>query len=154
MPQQVSTTISTNESTTGRLDEESENKFELELCWCIQQLEVTLQTAQLPDKQSRDVNKNLNALRSSNVPLIKKRQIMRTTFGDYRAKMQKDEVKYGKNSTNVKFLNSKNKDNKSLFVRKANTDDDDKNHQLKPKLSNLFSKNQLQSEPFKFNFSL
>ena len=37
--------------------------------------------------------KVLKILQSSKAPLIKKRQAMRNTFGDYRAKMRKEQAK-------------------------------------------------------------
>ena len=37
--------------------------------------------------------KVLKILQSSKAPLIKKRQAMRNTFGDYRAKMKKEQTK-------------------------------------------------------------
>lgn len=37
------------------------------------------------------MEKTIRLLKSSNQPVIKKRQIMHTAFGDYRAKMQEEE---------------------------------------------------------------
>lgn len=40
-----------------------------------------------------DTEKTLKLLKSNNQPLVRKRQLMRTTFGDYRTKMQEEEKK-------------------------------------------------------------
>lgn len=38
--------------------------------------------------------KVLNTLMSTSAPIIKKRQVMRMTFGDYRAKMEAENKKF------------------------------------------------------------
>lgn len=54
-----------------------------------------------------DALKTLTTLRSSSQPTVKKRQLMRQTFGDYRSKMAEDEKTYsiGKFNKKNKFLN-------------------------------------------------
>ena len=42
---------------------------------------------------AQEAVKVLKILQSSKAPLIKKRQAMRNTFGDYRAKMKKEQTK-------------------------------------------------------------
>lgn len=105
-------------SSTSGLDSEAEDRLELELCWCIQQLEASLATGKLHEKQAHDLGKHLHSLKSSTAPLVKKRQIMRSVFGDYRAKMAKDEQKLNKTTSSVKFTSTPiNK--KSIFIKKA-----------------------------------
>ncbi|XP_032679844.1 UPF0488 protein CG14286 isoform X2 [Odontomachus brunneus] len=105
-------------SNTSGLNPEAESQFELELCWCIQQLETTLASGKLQEKQAQDLNKHLRSLKSNTAPLIKKRQIMRNTLGDYKDKMAEDERKLNKIVSNVKFINPVvNK--KSVFIKKA-----------------------------------
>lgn len=41
----------------------------------------------------QDVEKTVRLLKSSNQPLIKKRQLMQTNLGNYRKKMQDEEKK-------------------------------------------------------------
>ncbi|XP_063981752.1 UPF0488 protein CG14286 [Diachasmimorpha longicaudata] len=119
VPQQVRTPPGDSEPSTSGLDIETENRFELELCWCIQQLELSMTSNKLGDKQARASQKSLKLLKSNNVPLVQKRQIMRTTFGDYREKMLQEEKKHNKNSSTVKIVTPKPKENKSLFLKKA-----------------------------------
>lgn len=40
---------------------------------------------------AQDTDKTIRLLKSSNQPMVKKRQIMQTAFGDYRKKMSDEE---------------------------------------------------------------
>ena len=40
-----------------------------------------------------EASRALKTLRSSKAPLVKKRQVMRSMFGDYRKKMEEDKAK-------------------------------------------------------------
>ena len=42
---------------------------------------------------AKDTQKTINILKSSSQPMVKKRQVMRAAFGDYRAKMADEEKK-------------------------------------------------------------
>ncbi|KAK0168686.1 hypothetical protein PV327_002462 [Microctonus hyperodae] len=171
LPPQISNLSSdstSNSPTSSGLDQEAENKFELELCWCIQQLELGINNGNFSEKQMKSTQKNLDLLKNNNTSLIHKRQIMRTTFGDYRMKMLQEEKKHSKSVSTVKFSKPKPFGNKSIFIRKAqstssNIDqstsdqcDDIKivnsNEASVPKLSSLFDKN-TPSKPFTFNFN-
>lgn len=101
------------------LNLEVEDKFELELCWCIQQLEVSLASGKLHNKQAQDLGKQLHSLRSNTAPLIKKRQIMRNALGDYREKMAEDERKLSRAVSAVKFASPASANKRSMFIRKA-----------------------------------
>lgn len=171
LPPQISNLSSTstdNSSTSSGLDQEAENKFELELCWCIQQLELGINNGNFSEKQMKGTQKSLDLLKNNNTSLIHKRQIMRTTFGDYRMKMLQEEKKHSKSVSTVKFSKPKLIGNKSIFIRKAQStlsnidqpvnDQDDATKIVKingtsvPKLSSLFDKN-TPIEPFTFNFN-
>ncbi|KAK0078597.1 hypothetical protein PV325_002315 [Microctonus aethiopoides] len=171
LPPQISNLSSTstdNSSTSSGLDQEAENKFELELCWCIQQLELGINNGNFSEKQMKGTQKSLDLLKNNNTSLIHKRQIMRTTFGDYRMKMLQEEKKHSKSVSTVKFAKPKSIGNKSIFIRKAqstvsNIDQpaNDQHRDTKivnsngttvPKLSSLFDKN-TSIEPFTFNFN-
>lgn len=65
-----------------------------------------------------DTLKLINTLKSPNQPLIKKRQIMRTSFGDYRAKMAEEERTMALAAGSVGFDAPKKKA-KYHFVKKA-----------------------------------
>ncbi|KAL9704669.1 hypothetical protein quinque_008187 [Culex quinquefasciatus] len=99
---------------------EADRQFELELYWCIQQLENSLNAPHIRDnsKKVEDTLKLINTLKSPNQPLIKKRQIMRTSFGDYRAKMAEEERTMALAAGSVGFDAPKKKA-KYHFVKKA-----------------------------------
>ncbi|XP_011502215.1 PREDICTED: UPF0488 protein CG14286, partial [Ceratosolen solmsi marchali] len=147
--------------TASGLNQEAEDQFELELCWCIQQLQTGLTDMKLQDRQIYNLTKSLNVLKSNNASLIKKRQVMRNTFGDYRSNMEKDEKKYGKTSSVVKFItcDTKQLGKKSSFLRKAhfltnttNKNEKSQNDDKLPIIKSIKTKNTY-NEPFKFNFS-
>lgn len=116
-----SSSVTESGSTASGLDQDAEDQFEVELLWCIQQLQAGLMDLKLQEKQVYNMTKSLNVLKSNNASLIKKRQVMRNTFGDYRAKMSDDEKKFSKSTIFVKFTpsNIKKLDKKSLFLKKA-----------------------------------
>ncbi|XP_036401377.1 UPF0488 protein C8orf33 homolog isoform X1 [Megalops cyprinoides] len=71
----------------------SEQQLVRELDWCIEQLELGLRTQKSTPKQMEEASRALKTLRSSKAPLVKKRQVMRAMFGDYRKKMEEDKAK-------------------------------------------------------------
>lgn len=145
----------------GGLDPEAKDRFELELCWCIQQLETSLAAGKLQEKQAQELGKHLHSLKSNTAPLVKKRQIMRNTLGDYREKMIEDERRFSKAVSAVKFTNSVSTDRKSIFVKKAaGRDLQDSNRQMgNRKTQNILqnteravSDSDRTDTPFQFNF--
>ncbi|KAI4499163.1 hypothetical protein M0802_005746 [Mischocyttarus mexicanus] len=107
--------------TKSGLDQKAEDQFILELYWCIEELQLTLNKGNLQPKQAQDILKCLNILRSNDAPLIKKRQIMRNKLGDYRKKMIEDKQRLSKQAASVTFTNKSSFNNKSVFLRKAST---------------------------------
>ncbi len=79
-PSEVSTTTDTK------------SPFQVELDWCIAQLELGMlrQGATRPQKQQNE--RNIRTLQASKTPVPKKRQLMRSLFGDYRSKMKQQPV--------------------------------------------------------------
>ena len=67
--------------------EEEQYTVEDQLEWCIGQLELGLLRRNATKAQKESNEKNIRTLRSSKVALPRKRQLMRSLFGDYRAKM-------------------------------------------------------------------
>jgi len=140
------------------LDPEVEDRFELELCWCIQQLQASLSAGKLQEKQAQELGKQLHSLKSNTAPLIKKRQIMRNTLGDYRGQMAEDERKFSKTVSAVKFTSSAAADKKSIFIKKATGRTHDSNRQVDDLRTQdiLQSTKQTDSDrtdtPFRFNF--
>lgn len=108
---EVSNTAGHSGSSPTEPDRDIFRQFELELAWCIQTMESSLNGGKLNPNQGllarivilayiylhfcmisvRETTQNLNILKSSNQPMIRKRQIMRLSFGDYRAKMAEEE---------------------------------------------------------------
>ncbi|XP_026764936.2 UPF0488 protein CG14286 [Galleria mellonella] len=98
--------------------DESMRQFQLELCWCIQQLERSLADKKGNDKQMQEAWKVLTVLKNNNQPIIRKRQLMRTHFGDYRAKMAAEEKKLAKMASKIKISEAPDKP-KATFLRKS-----------------------------------
>lgn len=115
----ASTSGNKNAETASGLTQEAEDQFELELCWCIQQLETCLSSGKLSDKQAQDTTRSLNVLKSNTAPLVKKRQIMRNGLGNYREKMALEEQKHGKTSCSMNFVSIGKQKDKYVFIRKA-----------------------------------
>ncbi|KAK9694780.1 protein of unknown function (DUF4615) [Popillia japonica] len=100
-----------------QLSPEAIQQFELELCWCIQQLQAGLKSGKLNPKQVQDHTKALNSLMSNSTSIVKKRQVMRLSFGDYRAKMAVENRK--SNTAKLCDYPSGSPSKKSVFLRKA-----------------------------------
>ncbi|XP_035263248.1 UPF0488 protein C8orf33 homolog isoform X1 [Anguilla anguilla] len=71
----------------------AEQQLVRELDWCVEQLELGLRTQKSSPKQMEEASRALKTLRSNKAPLVKKRQVMRAMFGDYRKKMEEDKAK-------------------------------------------------------------
>ncbi|KAJ8364143.1 hypothetical protein SKAU_G00129740 [Synaphobranchus kaupii] len=71
----------------------TEQQLVRELDWCVEQLELGLRTQKSSPKQMGEASRALKTLRSNKAPLVKKRQVMRAMFGDYRKKMEEDKAK-------------------------------------------------------------
>nr|CAD7402682.1 unnamed protein product [Timema poppensis] len=68
--------------------------------------------------EAQDISHTINILKSPTAPLVKKRQLMRNTFGDYRAKMAEEENQFRKGSIQMQF-NTLSPSKKSSFVKKS-----------------------------------
>lgn len=145
-------------NTASGLSPEAEDRFELELSWCIQQLQMNSSTGKIQKKHAQVIEKHLQSLKSNNVSLIKKRQIMRSTLGDYREKMLEDERKLNKVVSAVKFLCSAPNE-KSKFIKRAarhNTEKslsrtDDETQDKSSNTKAIIDTNETET-PFRFNF--
>ena len=80
--------------TESNSQENFEQKFQEELCWCIDYLQTNLQTKKLSEKQSKEMTKTISTLKNPKTSLVKKRQLMRVSCGDYRAKMSKEDKEF------------------------------------------------------------
>lgn len=68
------------------------SSFEEELTWCIRQLQTSSVTSDIEKYQKVIFEKNIKTLTSTKTPLPRKRQLMRSVFGDYRSKMRTNPV--------------------------------------------------------------
>ncbi|XP_055981209.1 UPF0488 protein C8orf33 homolog isoform X2 [Sorex fumeus] len=68
--------------------EEQAEQLARELAWCVEQLELGLSTQRPSPKQKEQAAAAIRTLRSGRTPLPRKRQLMRSLFGDYRALME------------------------------------------------------------------
>ncbi|XP_032113052.1 UPF0488 protein C8orf33 homolog isoform X1 [Sapajus apella] len=59
-----------------------------ELAWCVEQLELGLKRQKPTPKQKEQAVGAIRTLRSKRTPLPRKRQLMHSLFGDYRAQME------------------------------------------------------------------
>lgn len=59
-----------------------------ELAWCVDQLELGLKMQRPSPRQKEQAVGAIRTLRSERTPLPRKRQLMRSLFGDYRAQME------------------------------------------------------------------
>ncbi|KAF4022111.1 hypothetical protein G4228_014233 [Cervus hanglu yarkandensis] len=59
-----------------------------ELAWCVEKLELGLKMQRPTPKQKEQALGAIRTLRSQRTPLPRKRQLMRSLFGDYRAQIE------------------------------------------------------------------
>ncbi|XP_074961972.1 UPF0488 protein C8orf33 homolog isoform X4 [Phalacrocorax aristotelis] len=80
---------------TSHQDETSQSDDQLwkEVDWCVEQLELGLKTQKSTPKQVEEALHAIKTLRNDKAPLVKKRQLMRAMFGDYRKKMEEERCK-------------------------------------------------------------
>ncbi|NWH90598.1 CH033 protein, partial [Aegithalos caudatus] len=81
-----------NKDTSHQDEKTSQSDEQLwkEVDWCVNQLELGLKTQKPTPKQAEEALRAIRTLRSDKAPLVKKRQLMRAMFGDYRKKMQEE----------------------------------------------------------------
>ncbi|OXB59281.1 hypothetical protein ASZ78_007802, partial [Callipepla squamata] len=100
--------------------QQSDDQLRKEVDWCVEQLEIGLKTQKSTPKQVEEALRAIKTLRSDKAPLVKKRQIMRTIFGDYRKKMEEELCKQLKlmlsDAKSAKIVEVKNK--KCRVIRK------------------------------------
>ncbi|KGL94396.1 UPF0488 protein C8orf33, partial [Charadrius vociferus] len=73
--------------------QQSDDHLWREVDWCVEQLELGLKTQKATPKQVEEALRAIKTLRNDKAPLVKKRQLMRTMFGDYRKKMEEERCK-------------------------------------------------------------
>ncbi|NXX07307.1 CH033 protein, partial [Larus smithsonianus] len=70
--------------------QQSDDQLWKEVDWCVEQLELGLKTQKATPKQAEEARRAIKTLRNEKAPLVKKRQLMRAMFGDYRKKMEEE----------------------------------------------------------------
>ena len=89
----------------------------------MKQLELSLESGKLNERRTADVRRSIKSLRNPETPLIKLRQVMRTSFGDYRAKMAAEEKSAKLDESKVKIVEggppSAPGGSKVSFIKKA-----------------------------------
>ncbi|XP_057682786.1 UPF0488 protein C8orf33 homolog [Corythoichthys intestinalis] len=121
VPQERSATEDSQEGENNELS--TEEQFQRQLDWCIEQLELGMRLQKATPKQREDASHALKTLRSSKAPLVKKRQVMRAMAGDYRKKMEEEKKKQFKliqselSSAQVRVKSASPQ--KSVFHRRA-----------------------------------
>ncbi|XP_049691443.1 N-acetylglucosamine-6-phosphate deacetylase isoform X2 [Accipiter gentilis] len=73
--------------------QQSDDQLWKEVDWCVEQLELGLKTQKSTPKQVEEALRAIKTLRNDKAPLVKKRQLMRAMFGDYRKKMEEERCK-------------------------------------------------------------
>ncbi|NXH12781.1 CH033 protein, partial [Bucco capensis] len=122
----VEANISQNKDTSHQdeTSQQSDEKLWKEVDWCVEQLELGLKTQKPTAKQAEEALRAIRTLRSDKAPLARKRQLMRTMFGDYRKKMEEECCKELRlmeaavRSARVVEVQSQ-ECNKSQFIRKS-----------------------------------
>ena len=97
-----------------------------EIIWCVQQLQEKIDSGKLSEKKIAETKKYIKTLKNPQAQLVKIRQIMRTNFGDYRAKMTEEEKASKLDLNKVKIVEvkapsttTKSAENKFSFVKKS-----------------------------------
>uniref|UniRef100_A0A4X2KGU7 Uncharacterized protein n=1 Tax=Vombatus ursinus TaxID=29139 RepID=A0A4X2KGU7_VOMUR len=71
-------------------EQDEQLRLQRELDWCVEQLELGLRTQKSTPRQAEQAARAIKTLRSHRAELPKKRQVMRSLFGDYRTRMEED----------------------------------------------------------------
>ncbi|NXT55028.1 CH033 protein, partial [Pluvianellus socialis] len=74
----------------NEISQQSDDQLWKEVDWCVEQLELGLKTQKATPKQVEEALRAIKVLRNDKAPLAKKRQLMRSMFGDYRKKMEEE----------------------------------------------------------------
>jgi hypothetical protein len=123
-------------------DSQIELRFELELKWAINELQIKINSSDKQLSLHKHYEKALKVLKSTKSSVVKKRLTMDQIFGDYRNQMKQQLIKYCFNENKLKLKNCPQNhsivNNKSLFIKKC--------------LNNKTDFNVDKDSDFKFNF--
>ena len=96
----------------------SVSSFAQELEWCIAQLEVGILRSDATKTQKQENKKYIRCLRSEKTALPRKRQLMKSLFGDYRSKIAREPV-FPAPLPSMSHTRDKSVESKGKFFRKA-----------------------------------
>ncbi|NXR99548.1 CH033 protein, partial [Oxylabes madagascariensis] len=103
--------------------QQSDEQLWKEVDWCVNQLELGLKTQKPTPKQTEEALRAIRTLCSDKAPLVKKRQLMRAMFGDYRKKMQEElcrELKLMETAAkSARIMELKGSEKNGQFIRKC-----------------------------------
>ena len=77
----------TNNATQEPQTQEKDEKYEKEVAWCIEQLEIGLKRPNVTKEQEKESKSVIAKLKSNQIPKVQKRHLMHVVFGDYRKHM-------------------------------------------------------------------
>ena len=115
---------------------EPDTDLAAEVLWCVQHIEMILNQGKLGEKKTKEARISRKLLKNPDTPLVKKRQAMRNSCGDYRAKMRAEERETKLENERIKV--GKVKVKKHTFIKK----------------SVVKASDQSEKAEFKFNFNV
>ncbi|XP_077533281.1 UPF0488 protein CG14286 [Haemaphysalis longicornis] len=125
-------------------EEDAQEKFERELRWCIEQLDISLTQTDAKKKIYSEHMRALQTLKNEKAPIAKKRQVMSMTLGNYREKMKQQEAKFAADYAQRTRLQPQcSAEPKSVFLKKTATSHTDSAAKVSTPVAE-----------FKFNFAI
>ena len=97
--------------------DDSQAELAAEIVWCVQYIDMALGKGKLGEKKSKEARISRKLLKNPDTPLVKLRQAMRNSCGDYRAKMKAEEKEI--KLENEKIFAGEVKGTKSNFIKKS-----------------------------------
>jgi len=117
-------------------DDSGSTELRAEVLWCIDYIESLVSKGKLSEKKLKELRISRKLLKNPDTPLVKLRQAMRNSCGDYRTKMkaEENEVRLDKSTVTDVRLNMK----EGNFLKKSSVKSNDLNDKRE----------------FKFNFNI
>ena len=124
----------------------TKSSFEQELEWCIAQLELGMLRTGASKSQKQQNQKSIQTLQGSKTPLPRKRQVMRSLFGDYRSKMKTQPIPETHTAKEVKLEAAKTQEIETVGTYYR--------HCTRQSGKLMREEGQTQEGGFKFNFAV
>lgn len=97
----------------------SGSMLEEELQWCVWQLELGILRLDASKAQRQENERHLRTLNSPKAPLARKRQLMRSLFGDYRSKMKQQPFPHAEREPKIVAVKRSTAASSATYFRKA-----------------------------------